>query len=48
MLDKCAPSHNKWLTYLLVHVALVVLPGPGGLVHLSLTVHRVVHQDETP
>ena len=34
--------------HLLIHVALVVLPGPGGLVDLPLAVHRVVQQDVAP
>lgn len=33
---------------LLVHVALVVLPGSGRLVDLPLAVDAVVQQDETP
>lgn len=38
---------DSWYTHLLVHVALVVFPGSGGLVDFSFTVDTVIQQDET-
>ena len=35
-------------THLLVHIALMVFPGSGGLIDFSFTVDTVIHQDETP
>lgn len=35
-------------THFLVHIALMVFPGSGGLVNFSFTVDAVIHQDKTP
>lgn len=40
-------ANGSLYTHLLVHVALMVFPGSGGLVDFSFTMDTVIHQDET-